>query len=54
MTRGTKRLFHWMLAAGAIGALIGGVASAAAPECYKLYACGCANDGGYLYCTMEC
>lgn len=53
MNRKRKMLFHWLLAAGVAGALIGGIASAQRPECYKLYPCGCASDGGYLYCVVE-
>lgn len=54
MTRGKKTLLRWILAAGAAGALIGGVASAEMPECVVFYACGTANDGGYLYCMKNC
>jgi hypothetical protein len=47
-----KTLLRWLLAAGIGGALIGGGASAMPPEdCYKLYPCGCASDGGTLWCT---
>ena len=48
---GKKTILRWLLAAWAAGALIGGVASAAQPECYILYPCGCAADGGYMYCA---
>ncbi len=54
MRRGKKALLRWMLAAGTAGALIGGMASAAAPECIRVYACGCASDGGYIYCSEYC
>jgi hypothetical protein len=54
MTRGKRTLLRWMLAAGAIGALMGGMASAQTPTCIKVYACGCASDGGYLYCSEYC
>lgn len=53
MNHKTKMLFHWLLAAGVAGALLGGIASAQRPDCYKLYPCGCASDGGYLYCAVE-
>jgi hypothetical protein len=54
MTRGKKMLLRWMWAAGVAGALLGGIASAALPECMVFYACGTANDGGYLYCIRPC
>jgi hypothetical protein len=54
MTRGKKTLRRLLLLTGAAGALIGGVASAELPECFVLYACGTANEGGYLYCMREC
>lgn len=45
-------LLRWLLAAGIAGALVGGAASAMQPEdCFKLYPCGCASDGGTLWCT---
>ncbi len=52
MSRRNKVFLRWLLAAGAAGALIGGAASAMEPEnCLKIYPCGCASDGGYMYCT---
>lgn len=51
MRFGKKTLVHWLLAAGTAGALIGGMASARQPECYRVYPCGCASDGGYMYCS---
>lgn len=54
MTRGQKVLVHWMLAAVTAGALLGGMASAERPTCIKVYACGCASDGGYIYCSEYC
>lgn len=51
-----KTLLRWLLAAGTVGALIGGAASAREPLCYRVYPCGCAPDGGYVYCSayMDC
>lgn len=54
MTHWKKRLLGGLIASGALGVLLGGVASAAQPECYRVHACGCANDGGYLYCIGDC
>jgi len=51
---GKRTLFRWLLVAEVAGILLGGRASAREPECIKVYACGCASDGGYIYCSEYC
>ena len=53
MKTGQKRLLRWLGHASATLVLLGEVASAE-PRCIRVFACGCGEDGGYIYCSEYC
>jgi hypothetical protein len=54
MAREKKALLNWLLLTGAVGALVAGSAAAQTPQCIRVYACGSASDGGFIYCSEYC
>ena len=53
MRNGQKRLLRWMRHASATVVLLGELASAE-PGCIRVFACACAEDGSYIYCSEYC